>query len=287
MTSPYPASGPDPAVILAVAVLGAYLLGVARRRRRDPRGWSRWRTLSFGLGILLLTAALTGPLADREGFPSHVLGHLLLGMLAPLALVLGAPVTLLIRAVETRDAHRVVRLLRSRPARLLTHPFVVLIANVGGVYLLYLTPLYRAASTYPSVHDLVHLHFLISGFLFSWIIAGPDPGPRRVPVPTRLIMLGVAVIAHATLSQLMYAGLLARVPEPADQVRTGATLMYYGADLAEILLAVAMLANWRPARPGSPRRPAWYRRRTASAGPAPRSEAGPGSGHDEDARTAR
>ena len=47
----------------------------------------------------------------------------------------------------------------------------------------------------------------------------------------------------------MYAGLLVDVPAPADQLRAGATVMYYGGDLAEILLALAMLTTWRPARP--------------------------------------
>ncbi|HEY0700834.1 MAG TPA: cytochrome c oxidase assembly protein, partial [Micromonospora sp.] len=59
----------------------------------------------------------------------------------------------------------------------------------------------------PLPHHVVHAHFLAAGYLFCWVIAGPDPSPHRASVPVRLVVLGVAVTAHATLSQLLYAGI--------------------------------------------------------------------------------
>ncbi|MEV4759301.1 cytochrome c oxidase assembly protein [Micromonospora sp. NPDC049559] len=242
--------GPDATGSLALAVpvlavVAGYLLA-ASRERAGGRGWSRWRTASFAAGAAAALAALTGPVARTGDFTGHVLQHLLVGMLAPLGLALGAPVTLLLRAAGTGPARRLVRLLHGRPVRLLAHPVPVLAANLGGLYLLYLTPAYRLAQAYPSVHALVHAHLFVGGYLFAWLIAGPDPGPRRLPVPVRLVLLGVAVAGHATLAQLMYAGLLLGPAVPADEVRAGAVLMYYGGDLAEILLALALLAMWRP-----------------------------------------
>ncbi len=58
----------------------------------------------------------------------------------------------------------------------------------------------------------------------------------------------MAVAAHATISQLMYGGFLIGVHAPIAQVRGGAELMYYGGDIAELLLAAALVATWRPAR---------------------------------------
>ncbi|MBB4908609.1 cytochrome c oxidase assembly protein [Actinophytocola algeriensis] len=55
----------------------------------------------------------------------------------------------------------------------------------------------------------MHLHFLVAGYLFAWLIAGPDPAPHRPGVPARLVLLGVAIAVHATLAQLMYAGIAA------------------------------------------------------------------------------
>lgn len=80
------------------------------------------------------------------------------------------------------------------------------------------------------------------------MIAGPDPAPRRLSVPTRLVVLSVAIAVHAGLSQLMYAGLYVRIPVPPDQLQAGAQLMYYGGDIAELLLALAMVSTWRPRR---------------------------------------
>jgi putative membrane protein len=81
-----------------------------------------------------------------------------------------------------------------------------------------------------------------------WAVAGPDPGARRSSVPVRLVILGVSIAAHATLSQLMYAGLASGVTAPAHEIRGAATIMYYGGDSAEIMPALALLANWRPRR---------------------------------------
>jgi putative membrane protein len=88
---------------------------------------------------------------------------------------------------------------------------------------------------------VTHLHFLVSGYLFAWVVAGPDPAPRRPSVPVRLVLLGIAIAAHAVLSQLMYAGVLPGPAAPPEQVRGAAELMYYGGDIAELLLAFAML----------------------------------------------
>src|SRR5690606_6786162 len=98
------------------------------------------------------------------------------------------------------------------------------------------------------LHAAVHAHFLLAGYLFAWSIAGPDPAPRRPSVPHRLVVLGIAIFAHAAVAQLLYAGVLA-VPAPAHELRGAGELMYYGGDLAELALAFALVRTWRPRRP--------------------------------------
>ncbi|WDZ82322.1 cytochrome c oxidase assembly protein [Micromonospora cathayae] len=250
-------AGPSLAVLAALAVplllLGVYLLAV-RRQRRGGGAWSRWRTASFGTGAALLGVGLAVPAHDAVG---HMWQHLLVGMLAPLGLVLGAPGTLALRALDRETGRATVRLLAHPVPRLLAHPVTGLLLTTGGLYALYLTPLYRATLAAPALHWLVAAHFLASGCLFTWSIAGPDPGPHRPRVPVRLVVLGVAVAAHAALAQLLYAGLLVDVPGTVGQLHAAASIMYYGGDLAEILLALALLATWRPERRRIPRpRPA-------------------------------
>nr|WP_274599203.1 cytochrome c oxidase assembly protein [Sphingomonas sp. CFBP 13603] len=99
-----------------------------------------------------------------------------------------------------------------------------------------------------ALHYLVHFHFVAAGCLYAWVIAGPDPAPHRPSVPARLIVLGVAVVIHSIMSQLLYAGLFVAISLPAEQLRRGAELMYYGADITEMLLAFAMVSTWRPTR---------------------------------------
>ncbi|GAB3963236.1 cytochrome c oxidase assembly protein [Plantactinospora veratri] len=239
-----------PALVLLLCA-GLYLWLAHRARRRNPAlGWSRWRTLSFGVGLLLLAVALLPPVATlaHTDFRGHMLGHLLVGMYAPLALVLGAPVTLLLRTLPARHGRRLTGLLHSRPARIMTHPATAWLLSTGSLVPLYFTPLHDTATSHPAGHWLLHLHFLLAGCLFAHAIAGPDPAPARPGVRTRLVYLGCGIALHAAVSQLMYGGYWVQIAAPAAEVRTGAELMYYGGDIAELLLAAALVATWRPVR---------------------------------------
>ncbi|WP_299960180.1 cytochrome c oxidase assembly protein [uncultured Modestobacter sp.] len=240
--------------VAAFAATATVYLVWAGRQRREPRGWSSWRTGSFLTGLALLVLALVPQLSPFPAgtFHGHMYQHLLIGMYAPIALVLGAPVTLLLRSVRSSTGRAIGRLLRSRPAHLIANPITALALNLGGLAVLYFTPLYDATAASPVLHHLVHLHFLAAGYLFAWVIAGPDPAPHRPSVPTRLVVLGVAILGHAVLSQLLYAGALVRVSVPAGELRAGGDLMYFGGDIAELLLALALVSTWRPRRTTSP-----------------------------------
>ncbi|WP_307167090.1 cytochrome c oxidase assembly protein [Streptomyces rishiriensis] len=237
-----------PALLLLTAA-GAYVLLARRAGRRNPGlGWNRWRTTSFLTAVVLLGVALLPPVAPlaHEDFRGHMVQHMLIGMYAPLALVLAAPVTLLLRTLPTARGRQLTAVLHSAPSRALTHPVVALALSTGSLVVLYFTPLYNATMGNPAAHWLLHAHFLLSGCLFAYVIAGPDPAPARPSVRARLVCLGVAIAAHAAISQLMYGGFWVDVHAPIHQVRTAAEVMYYGGDVAELLLAAALVATWRP-----------------------------------------
>ena len=96
-------------------------------------------------------------------FRAHMVTHLLLGQAVPLLLVAAAPVTLLLRALPVGDARRVTWLLGTWPLRWLTEPVVAGALSVGGLWVLYRTPVYALTHVYGWVHLLVHAHLLISG----------------------------------------------------------------------------------------------------------------------------
>lgn len=233
------------AVAALAAVLILYLMAAVRRPSRD--GWSVWRSASFACGISAIAIAVLPPVAAsaHDDLRGHMIQHLLLGMFAPLGLVMAAPVTQLLGALPTRYARSLVVLFATSPVRVLVHPVTTAMLDIGGMYLLYLTPLYALSIDFPLLHGFVQLHFLISGCLFVWSIAGPDPAPHRPSMRIRLAVLFVATAAHATLAKLMYAyGFPRGTHHTLEQIEAAAQTMYYGGDLAEWLLAVAFFAAW-------------------------------------------
>ena len=243
-------------LLLAVTIVAGGYVVLAARQRRLAATWSGWRTASFLAGCGVLAMAVIPDLSPYPAgdFRGHMIQHLLIGMVAPTGLALGAPASLLLRSLPVRGRRAAAVVLRSRVVHVLTNAAVILTLNVGGLVAIYATPLGGIVNDDPVAHHLVHVHFLVSGYLFAWLIAGLDPVPRRPTVPVRLVLLGVAITAHAVLSQLMYAGVLGNADIPPEQLRGAATLMYYGGDLAELLLAIALVATWRPRRePGTTR----------------------------------
>jgi putative membrane protein len=219
----------------------------ALQQIRSGRRWSRWRIFSFVSGCILLALGLAPKLMvlAHHDLRVHMVQHLLIGMFAPLGLVLAAPLSLALRTLPTSTARQLMNLLGSRIVHLISHPLSALLLNMGGMYMLYLTPLYAATLTHPFLHHLLHLHFLLAGYLFCWSIAGPDPTPRRPGLSARLAVLFVSMAAHVYLSKLMYAYHWPRnTPHTTEQIQEAAQLMYYGGDLAEVLLAIAFFAAW-------------------------------------------
>src|SRR5579875_622909 len=167
---------------VAVLLAAAYLAGVLVLRHRGDR-WSPARTawwLAGAVSILAVTA--TG--VDGYGmelFSVHMVQHMVLGMLTPILLVLGAPVTLLLRALPARSAARraLLGLLHSRVARVLTDPVLVTALFLGSLYGLYFTPLFDVLMSTMWGHNLMLLHFIAVGWLYFWGILAVDPAPRH------------------------------------------------------------------------------------------------------------
>ena len=253
-------------LLLAAACLLAllYLAGVWRQRH-----WSGWRSACFLLGSAVVAVSLFPSLAARahHDLPTHMVQHLLLGMLGPLGLVLGTPVTLALRSLPAARSRGLVRLLRARPIRFVSHPVAALILNIGGMGVLYLTPLYARMSDHPMLHLLVHFHFFTAGCLFCWAILELEPAAgRRTSAPFRLAVLFVAVAAHACISKAMYAYHYPQGTEqPLVSIEQAAKIMYYGGDAAELLLMIGLFATWPIAR--SPRQSPSARPATSGRAP--------------------
>jgi cytochrome c oxidase assembly factor CtaG/putative copper export protein len=159
---------------LVIGGAGLYLAGVARLRRAGG-GWPVRRTLAWLGGLLIVLVATSGGLARYSMvlFSAHLVQHLALTLLAPIPLLLGAPVTLVLRTLR-RDAETIGRTprelltnaLSSRPARLLAHPAAALAVLVGGLYGFYATPLFEASLRNSLLHSVTMVVFLAAGTVF-------------------------------------------------------------------------------------------------------------------------
>ncbi|WP_223832714.1 cytochrome c oxidase assembly protein [Streptomyces venezuelae] len=248
------------AVVGAVLVAGGYLLA-ARRLRRRGDAWSPWRDVSFGAGAAGVVWAAMGPLPGGP-FTAHMGRHLLVGMAAPLLLVLARPLTLALRGPAPGAARRgLLAMAHSRPVGWLVFPPLAALLDVGGLWVLYRTPLFAGMGHEPWPHALVHAHVLAAGLLFAFAVCRLDPVRRRWGLAVRGATLLAAGAAHAVLAKTLYATAPPGTSFAAGDLRTGSQLMYYGGDLVEAALAAVVAASWYRAAGRAQRR----QRRRASA----------------------
>ncbi|HWH30996.1 MAG TPA: cytochrome c oxidase assembly protein [Mycobacteriales bacterium] len=255
------ASRPEPVPLVLVVLLGgAYLYGVSRLRGRGDR-WPVGRTVAFvvgGLGTVLL--ATTSGLAtyDTALFAPHMVQHMLLTMVAPVFLALGAPVTLGLRTLPPGPRGILLRLLHSRFAALMTFPLVGWLFFVASPFALYFTGWYEATLTDRVLHELLHLHFLLVGALFFWPLLGVDPVPGRRSYPLRMLLVATTLPFHAFLGVAIMsiepdgAGLLAAdhylalhpLQEAVSQQQLGGGLLWASGDLVGLLFLGVLLTQW-------------------------------------------
>ena len=230
------------ATLFALALL-AYAIGVGLQRHRG-RPWPWWRSALWVAGIAAAASGFVGPLAaaSHGDFVAHTWAHLLVGMVAPVLLVLAAPVTLALRSLALVPARRVSRMLRSIPARILTTPAVAAALNVGGLWVLYTTPLFEAMQRSAWVHLFVMTHLLLAGYLFTVSLIPVDPAPHRAGYPMRAAVLVLALAAHGILTKVIYADPPAGVP--AADAEAGAMLMFTAGDLVDAVIVAVLCARW-------------------------------------------
>ncbi|MDX8143245.1 cytochrome c oxidase assembly protein [Lentzea sp. BCCO 10_0061] len=248
----------DPAMVLPIIAAGAlYLWGVRVLRRRGDT-WERSRVVYWFVGLAIIFVATSSALGvyDRVLFSVPAIQHMLLQMIAPVPLVLGAPMRLAMRTLPKRGRALLLAVVHSAPARFLAHPAITFLLFSVSQFVFYYTPLYDWSLTNVWAHDLSHVHFVLAGFLFYWSLLGVDPVPHRPPFVFRFVMvvglgpvhilLGIPIMMMATLVSDFYVGAGRRSwgPTPlADQQIGGGVLWGFG-DVAAAVLVGAFLRQW-------------------------------------------
>jgi putative copper resistance protein D len=253
---------PDALMIgLLVIAVALYIKGVMVLTKRGDK-WPVGRTISFAIGISAVDFATSGGLGlyAHFSFSWHMIAHMTLGMIAPIAIVLGAPITLALRTLpqgrnpEERGVRgTLLSALHSRYSSIIVNPVGALIIFDGSLFLLYFTSLFGKLMNSHAGHLFMSVHFLLAGFLFFHVIIGIDPNPKRPPFLVRIVTLLAAMSIHAffsvalmSSSTLIDSGYFAALQTPwvgdllADQNKGGAI----GWAMGEIPILIALVATF-------------------------------------------
>jgi putative copper resistance protein D len=251
---------------LLVVLLGGavYAAGLVVMRRSGNR-WPLGRTVSWYVGLLVVGWSTFGGLGEYGHvlFSAHMVSHMLLSMVAPIFLVLAAPVTLALRTLpgprvpgESSPRQMLSAVLHSRFMSVLTHPVVATLLFVGSLYGLYFTGLFGYLMTTHLGHAAMEVHFLLVGSLFFYVLVGVDPSPRRIPPFAALALLLVVMPFHAffsiavmSSSTVIGGDFFSRLDRPyqtdllADQ-NLGGSISWALGELPIIAVVAAIFVQW-------------------------------------------
>ena len=223
------------------------------------------RTVSWVAGWLIFVWATNGAAGvyGRVLFSAHMTLHMTISMVAPILLVLAAPVTLALRALKPRPdktlgpREMVLGLVHSRFLRVLANPIVAAALFFGSLVVFYYSPLFELALRTHTGHVLMVTHFLLTGYLFAWVLIGVDPGPPKWSPSLRLLVLFATISFHAFFGVALTTGTTLLAPSFFEQLRpavarptcsststTRGAVAWGIGELPTLLLALLVAAAW-------------------------------------------
>ena len=248
---------------LAVVMAGLYVAGWLRLRRRGD-SWPVARVILWVLGWAVFVFATSGGpgVYGRVLFSAHMVMHMIVAMIVPLLLVPAAPLTLALRALPSRPdktwgpRELILQVVHSRYLGALANPVVAAALFFFSLAIFYYSPLFELALRTHTGHVAMMVHFLLSGYLFVWVLIGIDPGPQRWSPLLLIVILFATMAFHAFFGVVMTSGteLLAADffprldlpwgPDPlADQQRAGAIAWGVG-EAPTLALAMLVAVAW-------------------------------------------
>ncbi|ARP68971.1 cytochrome c oxidase assembly protein [Streptomyces pluripotens] len=249
---------------LVASLLGLVLYGwgVLRLRRRGDT-WPLHRTVLYVVGVLTVLLTMCTKLNDygMVMFSVHMVQHMIISMLSPILILLGAPVTLALRALPVAPRGRkgprelLLMLLHSRYVRVITHPLFTIPMFIASLYGLYFTPLFDFLMGSMAGHIAMMVHFLAVGMVFFWPIIGVDPGPHRQGHLLRMLELfagmpfhaffGIALMMATTpmVDTFTHSPASLGIDVLADQNAAGGIAWAFS-EVPSVLVLIALLFQW-------------------------------------------
>ncbi|MFC2548340.1 MAG: cytochrome c oxidase assembly protein, partial [Corynebacterium matruchotii] len=187
---------------LGIFLTIGYLYGLYRLKQLGE-AWPWQRTFWWLLGSITLALAMSSGIGlyMPAMFSMHMVAHMMLSMVIPVFLVLGAPLQMILTVTapnpEEPGLHEWVQaFIQSATLKFLFHPAVNTIQFLTFFYVLYITPWYDLMVKEHAGHLIMNWVFLLSGYIYYWDMIGSDPKPRENTVLRRLAWLVFSMPVH-------------------------------------------------------------------------------------------
>jgi len=254
----------EPQVALGIVLAGAIYVAGLRDLARRGRLWRtvhRSHVVLFALGLVVLAVALMSPLdtLDTRVFALHMTQHLLLLEAAPILLLLGKPIPVLLLGLPRGLVRALTRAYRHSPSsrRLMTWataPLTSWVLYVGVIVGWHVPVIYQTTLWNQGVHLLEHLSFLGVALLFWWVALEPWPGARRLHPGVRLFYTASVMVPMSLLGGLfsvsgtLWYPFYATFPplwglSPLDDQVWGGIIMWAPGSIAYVAVALALFSR--------------------------------------------
>ncbi len=233
------------------------------------RGWRRlnragvafvpaWRAAAFLSGLFTVWIALASPIDALNGLvlTAHMAQHLLLMMVAPPLMLLGAPLIPMARGLPGASTRRMAGRFLNWPAaqrigRAVTHPLTGALSMSVVLFGWHAPAMYELALRSERWHDTEHATFFLASLLFWWPVVLPWPSRAQWPRWAMVPYLLLADLQNTALSAIL--AFSDRVLYPSysdaprffslspleDQIAAGA-FMWVAGSLAFVLPAIVL-----------------------------------------------
>jgi cytochrome c oxidase assembly factor CtaG len=198
---------PLPWIGIAVAIVG-YLAAVQVVNRHHPLNRvPGWRTAAWLGGVAVVAVALVSAVHAYANslFTVHMVQHLLLAMVAPPLLALGAPVTLALRVASPAVRRgALLPLLHSRVVRGISWPPFGWALFATVMWATHFSPIFNLALENEAIHTAEHVLYLAAGVLFWWPVIGADPIRWRLSPIGRMVYLASQMPFNTAVGLAIY-----------------------------------------------------------------------------------
>jgi putative membrane protein len=236
-----------PGALIIIGLGAFWYLRAVRDLGAHGRQWQPARTASFLIAAAAALVALVSGLASYvpSSFTIGAIQHILIGMVAPIFLVLSSPLTLARQSSPARVAATVQRVVESRPIRVLSRPAVAWPVYGTWLFVLYLSPLYAETLHHDALRQVVNLVTFGVGCLFFWPAASSDRFAKPPAYWLRMLYLILLMPCHTILGMALesQSNSIAKGISLTD-LHTGGGLLWVAGEATGLLGTIALFVAW-------------------------------------------